>query len=138
MENLLKPYLQRKYKLHVELCRGMGIDIKIVSGYRSIEDQNKLYAQGRTAPGSIVTKAKGGESLHNYGVAYDVCPIVKGKFEWNAPDLTWEKIALCGEKLGLEAGAHWKEFVDKPHFQAMFGYTLKDFQSGKVDWNKYK
>lgn len=138
MENQLKPLVRRKYDVHVELCKGAGIAIKITSGFRSFEEQNKLYAQGRTTPGQIVTKAKGGESLHNYGVAYDVCPIVNGKFDWNAPGAIWEKIAKFGEDIGCEAGAHWKEFVDQPHFQILCGYKLSDFQNNKVDWNKFK
>ncbi len=37
-----------------------------ISTYRSFEEQNKLYAQGRTVPGQVVTKARGGQSPHNY------------------------------------------------------------------------
>jgi peptidoglycan LD-endopeptidase CwlK len=40
-------------------------------GLRSFEDQDELYAQGRTKPGNIVTNARGGDSLHNYGLAAD-------------------------------------------------------------------
>lgn len=47
------------------------IFVQITSGYRSFAEQNKLYAQGRTAPGKIVTNAKGGQSNHNYGLAID-------------------------------------------------------------------
>ena len=45
--------------------------IRLVQTGRSIEYQNELYAQGRTKPGKIVTKAKGGSSFHNYFLAFD-------------------------------------------------------------------
>ena len=55
--------------------RELGIKLIIVQGLRTYEEQNKLYAKGRTASGSIVTKAKGGQSNHNFGVAIDVFPL---------------------------------------------------------------
>jgi len=48
-----------------------GVAVRIVQGLRTIEEQNSLYAQGRTKPGKIVTNAKGGQSYHNYGMAID-------------------------------------------------------------------
>lgn len=44
----------------------------VTEGFRSPERQAQLYAQGRTTPGEIVTKARAGESAHNYGLAADV------------------------------------------------------------------
>ena len=41
------------------------IKIRIVQSLRTIEEQNELFAQGRTKPGKIVTNAKGGSSYHN-------------------------------------------------------------------------
>jgi peptidoglycan L-alanyl-D-glutamate endopeptidase CwlK len=38
-----------------------------------------LYAIGRTKPGKKVTKAKGGTSYHNYGLAFDIYPFINGK-----------------------------------------------------------
>jgi len=43
----------------------------IYCGFRSFTEQDALYAQGRTKAGRIVTKARGGQSYHNYGLAYD-------------------------------------------------------------------
>lgn len=53
------------------LCVMLPICWNPYSGYRSFEEQDALYAQGRTTPGDIVTNAKGGESAHNYGCATD-------------------------------------------------------------------
>lgn len=60
-----------------------GLNCSIVSGYRSIHEQNALYAQGRSpsevanrvskrGAGGAVTDAPGGTSPHNYGLAIDV------------------------------------------------------------------
>jgi len=93
-----------------------------------------LYAKGRTAPGAIVTKARGGESFHNYGVAFDV---VFTKLGYNASENQWLMLGAYAEQLGLDWGGRWTGFVDKPHFELTLGYTLKDFKEGKVDYNKY-
>lgn len=44
------------------------VDFKVTQGHRSVAEQKRLFAQGRTAPGSIVTKVDGVEkkSKHNY------------------------------------------------------------------------
>ena len=47
----------------------------IYCGRRTMEEQSGLYAKGRTKPGKIVTKAKPGQSYHNYGLAFDWVPL---------------------------------------------------------------
>lgn len=54
-----------------------GLEPIVTEGFRSVARQNELYAQGRTRPGQIVTKARGGQSAHNYGLAVDVT-VAKG------------------------------------------------------------
>lgn len=58
--------------------------IRIVQGLRTIEEQNDLYAQGRTKQGKKVTNAKGGSSFHNYGLAVDFCLLIDDK------DISWK------------------------------------------------
>jgi len=53
------------------LCQLLGEDWSPYCGLRSFEDQFRLYSQGRTVKGPIVTKAKPGLSFHNYGLASD-------------------------------------------------------------------
>ncbi|MPM42905.1 hypothetical protein SDC9_89577 [bioreactor metagenome] len=66
--------LKAKYRYH--------IDLRVTDGFRSVEEQDKLYAKGRTALGSIITKARGGCSNHNFGLAIDIVPIENGKLNW--------------------------------------------------------
>ena len=50
-----------------------GIHVFVRFAARTYAEQNELYAQGRTKPGPIVTKAKGGYSNHNFATAfYDI------------------------------------------------------------------
>lgn len=130
----LQPLVQRQAN---EILRSMdllGMPMRITEGYRSIARQNELYAQGRTTKGNIVTQAKGGESLHNYGVAVDFV-FLKG---YDVPESQWNMFGTVAVSKGFEWGGSWKGFVDKPHVEMRMGYSLKDFQENKVNYNKYK
>lgn len=74
----LHPCLQEKARQLIELCKAEGIEIRVTSTLRTFAEQAQLYAQGRTKPGQIVTRAKPGQSWHNYGLAVDVCPFFIG------------------------------------------------------------
>lgn len=114
----------------IEKCKKNNIDIIITSTYRDIDSQNALYAQGRTAPGKKVTNAKGGQSFHNWKVAFDFCPVVNGKPNWNDVAL-YTKCGEIAESVGLEWAGRWKTFKELAHCQYTRGLTLKDFQEGK-------
>lgn len=113
-----------------------GIDFVVTSVYRSIEEQNAIYAQGRTTPGGIVTNAKGGQSFHNWKVAFDIVPVIAGKAIWNDNAL-WSKLGQIGQSVGLEWGGSWANFKDLPHFQYVAGYSFQDFIDKKVDYSKF-
>lgn len=130
----LYPLVERARIALIEACRLQGEDIKVTEGYRSIERQNALYAQGRTVKGKIVTKAKGGQSLHNYGVAFDVIYKYKGKWTFEVPDALPIKIGKIGKAMGLK----WGGKSDMPHFQITFGYEWQDFKNNKINWDKFK
>jgi len=134
---LLKPKVRGLAERLINECKNLGYQITITQTLRTIEEQDGLYAQGRTKPGNIVTKAKGGYSLHNFGVAFDICPIVNGKAEWNDNAL-FKKIGEIGMKIGLEWGGTWASFPDLPHFQYLADYSLADFRTNKVDWKRFE
>ncbi len=118
----INPQVANRIRLMAADLRAQGITIRATSSYRSFAEQNALYAQGRTKPGPIVTNARGGQSLHNYGLAVDVVPLgANGQPNWNVPNSTWQKIGAAGKKQGLEWGGDWKSFVDRPHFQLTAG-----------------
>ena len=111
----LLPEVQPMARALVQKSAANGIKIKIISGLRSYEEQDKLYAQGRTVPGNIITKAKGGYSNHNFGIAFDVGVFEGAKYLPESPK--YKAVGVLGMELGLEWGGNWKTLVDQPHFQ---------------------
>ncbi|MEK3853452.1 M15 family metallopeptidase [Cytobacillus sp. FSL H8-0458] len=115
----------------VEKAHSEGIYVLITQGLRSIEEQNGLYAQGRTKSGKIVTNARGGYSYHNFGLAFDFAILdTPSKVNWNV-DKRWRRVGEIGESLGLEWGGRWTSFRDYPHFQLTFGLSLANLRAGK-------
>jgi len=107
--------------------------IRVVQGLRTIEEQDALYAQGRTKPGSIVTKAKGGSSYHNYGLAIDLCWLIKqadGSYKYEEKR-SWifgpqyQKIVKIFKEAGYTWGGDFKQISDKPHFEKNFDVNWK-------------
>lgn len=126
----LYPAVAAKRDQLVAIMAAVGFPVVVTDEYRTFEEQDALYAQGRTKPGSIVTNAKGGESLHNFRCAFDVA-FKKGNGV--SYDGDFVMLGKVGKILGLEWGGDWTSFVDKPHFQYTAGYSLADFQQGKID-----
>jgi len=117
------------YDKFIELSKANNLDIIINVAFRSWDDQDELYAQGRTIPGNIVTNARGGESYHNWGLAFDASPLENGKISNNINKfMTMGKL---GEQVGLEWGGSFKSIVDYPHFQVTFGLNTEDLLNGK-------
>jgi hypothetical protein len=109
----------------VELCTQAGVAVLITQGLRTWQEQDALYAQGRSRPGKIVTHAKGGQSWHNFGLAFDIVVLdALGKAEWDTTHPGWKEAARIGKSLGLEWGGDWQSFQDLPHFQLVNGLTL--------------
>lgn len=135
--SLLLPKVQVMAKTFIDKCNAQGIKVGITSTYRSIQEQDAIYAQGRTTAGQVITNARGGQSMHNYKVALDFCPMTAdSNFAWN-DKATFTKIGMIGESCGFEWGGRWVSFLDLPHLQYTAGYTLEDFQNGKVDYAKF-
>lgn len=111
------PALASRVRWMIEHLATKGHTIEVVQGLRTFEEQDALFAQGRTRPGQIVTRARGGESNHNYGLAVDLCPFVNGKPDWNAPHSVWLAIGEAAAARGLQWGGNWKKFIDKPHVE---------------------
>lgn len=133
-EHGLMPRVEQLAEKLVIWAAARGTPIRITEGYRSFERQNELYAQGRTKPGPKVTNAKGGQSMHQYRVAFDVVFRNEG---YGASSVLWKSLGDYGESLGFEWGGRWPEIADKPHFQLVFGKPLKDFQNNNIVWAKY-
>ena len=104
---------------------------------RTFDEQNSLYAQGRTKLFDInnnrlgiVTNAKGGQSFHNYGLALDIVLLNGTAASWDTirdfdgdGEADWMEVVDIFKDAGWTWGASWG---DKPHFEKTFGYTWQD------------
>lgn len=116
------PPLRDKISSLFTIMESSGIELRVVQALRSWPQQDALFAQGRTAPGAIVTNVRGGYSYHNFGLAVDIVP---SQFDldqpynpdWNSKHPVWQRMETAGMSLGLDSGAAWRTFPDAPHFQ---------------------
>lgn len=134
----LNPIVENSKNLLIEQAAAKGISILISDGFRSAEEQDRLFEQGRTASGSIVTNARGGESYHNYGLAIDFALLSEsGDVLWDleydgngngASD--WTEVAELAKSIGFEWGGDWDN-PDYPHLEMSFGLSIRELQRGK-------
>ena len=111
----LLPEVQPMARALVQKATAAGISIRIISGLRTYAEQDALYAQGRTAPGNVVTNARGGYSNHNFGIAFDIGVFEGNRYLGDSPK--YKAVGVLGMDLGLEWGGSWKTIVDQPHYQ---------------------
>lgn len=138
--NGLNPIVSDRSEQLIQMARKKGINIVITDDFRSFEEQDRLYAKGRTAEGEIITYAKGGESYHNYGLAIDFAllnkkqqPIWDMTYDGNGNGKSdWLEVVDIAKELGFEWGGDWIDFKDYPHLQMDFGLSIQDLQKGKI------
>jgi peptidoglycan L-alanyl-D-glutamate endopeptidase CwlK len=123
----LLPAAQTKAREFVKAVAGAGITIKIISGTRTFAEQDALYRQGRDLPGNKVTNARGGQSNHNFGVAWDIGVFQNGQYLDESP--VYRQVGGIGKSLGLEWGGDWKTMTDEPHFQIVPEANLQSIAS---------
>ena len=102
---------------------------------RTNAEQDSMYAQGRTklfdANGKrlgIITNAKGGQSIHNYGLAFDIVLLVNGAASWDTVKdfdgdgkSDWMEVINIYKSAGYVWGGDWAKFKDLPHLEKTFG-----------------
>ena len=126
----LQPKVQLMAEEFVQKCAEAGIEILIYCTLRSKEEQNVLYAQGRTTDGKIVTNARGGDSWHNYGCAFDWVPVIAGKLQWDNMPL-YARAGIIAESVGLEWAGRWTgKLKETAHCQFRDGRSLDDMKKG--------
>lgn len=137
----LHAILQPQAKTHLAACElewpGRDIEVFFTCTYRSGAEQNQLWSLGRTVRshvgpwtaarplGRVVTRAKAGQSAHNYEVsgkpaalAYDLAVIVFGKLVWDSRSPYWQRVGQLGTGLGLVwYGSPNAPFQEAAHFQ---------------------
>lgn len=107
-----RPSLLAFEKRFITDMHRLGVPVYTHNMVRDAAQQNALFVRG-------VSKAKYGESAHNFGLALDV---VHGVYHWNMSRDQWlifghvgkEAARACG--LDMEWGGDWK-FYDPAHWQ---------------------
>lgn len=110
-----------------------GINIRITAGLRTNAEQQRLYNQGRTTPGNIVTNARPGQSIHNFGLAIDFVLVndADTTVSWTV-NKEWRRVGAIGKQLGFQWGGDWTSFRDYPHLDLQRGMSLANLRAGKL------
>lgn len=135
----LHPAVAESEGVLVRMAARRGIEVVITHGYRSVEEQDALFAQGRSSSGNIVTNARGGESYHNYGLAIDFAlRTPDGDIVWDMErddngngKADWMEVVDLAKELGFTWGGDWTNFPDYPHLQMDFDLSIRDLKRGK-------
>ena len=108
----LHPVVLSRANAFLLLCAQRGLGVMVTQGLRSWDEQDALYAKGRTAPPigrkHRVTMAKGGRSYHNFGLAFDLVVLdAVGKADWDVSHPGWAQAGALAKSVGLEWGGLW-------------------------------
>jgi len=127
-KELKEQYLEINNKLP-KYCR-----LRFAYVLRTPEEQHKLYLQRPK-----VTNADAWQSIHNYGLAFDIVLLYdndkNGTFEEASWSMTkdfdrdgipeWKEVVTYFKSKGWSWGGDWKSFKDAPHFEKTFGHTWR-------------
>ena len=122
----------------------LAVRLRVIQGLRTWNQQDTLYARGRTTAGEPcvhggvarrvglcqqhplglpVTKAKGGQSAHNFAYALDAAPddasFSDWHPDWHTEDERWKLFLATATECGFAEGAAWRTFPDAPHLYLM-------------------
>ena len=118
----LHPSVREEMTTIINECNSLltgRSQVRIAQGLRTFAEQDALYNQKPR-----VTKAKGGQSIHNYGFAVDMVLIIDGKTaswethkDWDNDGIAdWDECVKVFAKHGWSWGGSWSSFKDMPHF----------------------
>ncbi|HWJ57215.1 MAG TPA: M15 family metallopeptidase, partial [Vicinamibacterales bacterium] len=130
----LHPAAQRAAREFVNAVRAAGADCRVISGTRSYAEQDALYRRGRfgnTSP--RVTNARGGQSNHNFGIAWDIGLFDGGRYLTDDPP--YARVSTL-RPAAVDWGGDWKTFRDPPHYQLRLPLTVgqirEQFETGTL------
>lgn len=112
----LHPRLQEKIQELQSACNARNLKIGISECFRTVIEQDALYAKGRSVPGSIVTNARGSSysSQHQWGIAVDFYRN-DGKGSYDDTGNFFEQVGAIAKSIGLGWGGEWTSPKDLPH-----------------------
>jgi peptidoglycan L-alanyl-D-glutamate endopeptidase CwlK len=119
-DELTSLYLQCNKLLPV------GVRLRFSHVFRSPAEQHALFLQRPK-----VTNADSWQSIHNYGLAFDIVILYDKNGDGTFETASWDDneyfktVVNFFKSKGYEWGGDWKKFPDKPHFQKSFGFDWK-------------
>lgn len=139
----LHPLIRQEVRQLVEKVNSQiltsSVKMVVTQGLRTFDEQHKLYLQRPK-----VTNADAGQSIHNYGLAFDFCLVDGGRTIWDTvkdfdndktPD--WMEVVKVFKAAGYAWGGDFRSIVDKPHFEKTFGHTWQQLlalkKAGKTE-----
>ena len=130
------PIIRKELEVLYIECNNLlpkGVRLRFSSVFRSVTEQNALYNQKPK-----VTNARGGQSIHNYGLAFDVVILLdkdlNGTFEaidWDINSKYFKSVVAFFKSKGYSHGGDWK-WKDFPHFEKPFSLTWQQLKA-RVD-----
>ena len=137
--NELAPTLRRAAAEFLCRTAAAGLAARITETFRTRARQEELYAQGRTAPGNVVTWTL--NSAHTHRVAFDICQNIRGR-EWDNSGGFFDSCGALWQEMGGTWGGNFRT-PDRPHFEFTGGNPLGWFAAGntldagvKMAWEK--
>jgi peptidoglycan L-alanyl-D-glutamate endopeptidase CwlK len=121
----LLPKAQVAVRKCMNAAKGAPFVVKLLSGTRSYAEQDVLFAKKPK-----VTNARGGQSNHNFGIAWDVGIFVNGVY-YEGKNAKEDKAYADLAKIvkaavpGVDWGGDWKSFKDMPHYQLSSGKSVE-------------
>jgi peptidoglycan L-alanyl-D-glutamate endopeptidase CwlK len=108
----LLPHVQPFARQFLQACMAKGHDVVVTCTYRSQEEQDDIYARGRTKPGKIVTWTR--HSKHTDRIALDFALVKNGKCSWDIKaDFDEDNVAdyfevgAISKEIGFTWGGDW-------------------------------
>lgn len=129
----LDPRVQNQMKAVVLTLRlRYGIDVRggVQGNFRTYFEQDAIYARG-------ASKAKGGQSNHNFAIAMDVAIYENGKYLSKGSEWQYKTYGNIAKKRGLMWGGDWKSFFDPAHIEYKHDLTMKQLRALPRDENGF-
>lgn len=124
----LHPIFRDPARALIEMLAAEQLPFRLFEGFRTPHSQRDLYAQGRTRPGKIVTKAAPWSSHHQYGFAGDFVLHVDGQWSWDDSGdrkQWWTRLHELARRVDLEP-LSW----ELPHVQ-LNGLNIGELRAGR-------
>ena len=139
----LHPSVRTEMQRIIETCNSKltgRAQVRIAQGLRTFTEQDALYNKRPK-----VTNAKGGQSIHNYGLAVDIVLIIDGKTaswdtkkDWDNDGIAdWDECVKVFASYGWSWGGNWASFKDMPHFDKIGFNNWRVLVAKKRDTENY-